>query len=90
MLRSQIASREIRKNMMSEEVAVSTRDASRPSSVRMRMVITRALQIGQRRRGLLIKTQARASLFIQTAIPSMTGSSGRVRDSSSHNHSSGH
>lgn len=37
-----------------------TRDAAHPSGVRMCMVITRALLIGQRRRGLLIKTQALA------------------------------
>lgn len=43
--------------MMSGEIAMHTRDAPHPSSVRMRMVITRALRIGQRRRGLLIKTQ---------------------------------
>jgi len=41
------------------EIAMLTRDASHPSAVRMCMVITRALLIGQRR-GLLIKTQARA------------------------------
>jgi len=42
------------------EIAMLTRDASHPSGIRMCMVISRALLIGQRRRGLLIKTQARA------------------------------
>jgi hypothetical protein len=44
--------------MMSGEIMMLARDAFHPSSVRMRMVIIRALRIGQRRRGLLIKTQA--------------------------------
>jgi len=44
--------------MMLGEIVRLARDASHPSSVRMRMVITRALRIGQCRRGLLIKTQA--------------------------------
>lgn len=45
---------------MMGEIAMLTRDASHPSGVRMCMVISRALLIGQRRRGLLIKTQAHA------------------------------
>lgn len=59
---------------MMGEIAMLTRDASHPSGVRMCMVITRALLIGQRRRGLLIKTQAPCLLSVGVAIPFTTGS----------------
>ena len=42
---------------MMREITILTRDASHLSAVRMCMVITLALLIGQCRRGLLIKTQ---------------------------------
>lgn len=51
------------------EIAMLTRDTSHPSGVRMCMVITRALLIGQRRRGLLIKTQARACAIRPSRYP---------------------
>lgn len=75
------------------EIAMLARDASHPSGVRMCMVITGALLIGQRRRGLLIKMQARAcypSELLSHLRQDRVDADVCARVSSGHNHSFGH
>ena len=78
---------------MMREITILTRDASHLSAVRMCMVITLALLIGQCRRGLLIKTQTVLTIRL-SCYPIYD----RIRTdvdvcaliSSSYNHSFGH